>query len=58
MRLKKMAESIAAFARNAKRKRTSVLDDAVVDWEADLRFLFETYYVGKFRFEWPSISLL
>jgi hypothetical protein len=56
-RLQKMAESLAAYTRNAKRKRLAGLDDAIRDWEHDLRFLYETYYVRHFRFAWPSNEL-
>ena len=49
-----MAESIAAFARNAKRRRQINLNDAIGEWEADLEFLYEEYYVGHFHFAWPA----
>ena len=49
-RLQKMAESLAAFTRNAKRRNDERMDDAIRHWEADLRFLHDSYYVGKFRF--------
>lgn len=53
-RLRKMAESIAAFARNAKRRRQFNLDEAIWEWEIDLQFLYTKYYVGRFQFAWPS----
>jgi hypothetical protein len=56
-RLQKMAETIAAFTRNAKRKRTVGMGDAIRDWEDDLRFLYESYYVRHFHFAWPSNEL-
>ena len=56
-RLQKMAESIAAFTRNAKRRKTRELVAAIRDWEDDLRFLYETYYVRHFHFAWPSNEL-
>jgi hypothetical protein len=54
-RLRKMAESIAAFCRNAKRKWTSDMDTATEEWESDLAWLKRTYYDGKFdgKFTWP-----
>jgi hypothetical protein len=52
-RLKKMAECLAAFARNAKRRRDDRLDLAIADWQHDLQFLHDEYYVGRFRFSWP-----
>lgn len=55
-RLRKIAESIAAFCRNAKRRDTSKLNDAIKDWESDLSYLRDQYYVGKFHFGWPTSS--
>jgi len=55
-RLLKMANSIAAFCRNEKRK-SRPSEDAVSDWENDLEWLRKTYYKGRFRFQWPSISI-
>ena len=52
-RLSKMAESIASFARSAKRRDTDRLALAIEDWENDLRHLYFTYYVGRFGFGWP-----
>jgi hypothetical protein len=52
-RLRKLAESIAAFTRNAKRRRDFKMDDAIADWESDLSFLYEHYYLGRFSFAWP-----
>lgn len=55
-RLLKMANSIAAFCRNEKRK-SRPSEEAVSDWEADLGWLRKTYYRRRFRFQWPSISV-
>ncbi len=52
-RLRKIAESIAAFTRNAKRRRDYKMDDAISDWESDLGFLYDRYYIGHFSFGWP-----
>ena len=56
-RLRKMAETIAALTRNAKRRRDSVMDDAIRDWESDLQMLYERYYIGHFHFAWPATAL-
>ncbi|UVO54004.1 hypothetical protein [Sphingomonas sp. SUN039] len=53
-RLRKLAESLAAFARSAKRRRTDTLQQAISDWEADLRYLKVTYYDGRYGFGWPT----
>jgi hypothetical protein len=53
-RLQKMAESLAAFARNAKRRQHRGFSHAVQCWETDLNFLYTEFYVGHFFFEWPS----
>tara|TARA_B110001469_G_C9614749_1_gene305976 strand:- start:114 stop:1652 length:1539 start_codon:yes stop_codon:yes gene_type:complete len=56
-RLRKMAESIAAFARNNKRSSNTSLD-SVGDWEDDLAWLEIAHYRGKFnnKFTWPRTS--
>jgi hypothetical protein len=48
-----MAESIASFARSAKRRDAAGLMHAIADWENDLRHLYDTYYMGRFGFAWP-----
>lgn len=52
-RLQKMAESLAAFARNAKRKKNAPVA-AIAKWESDLSFLHDEFYKGRFDFGWPS----
>jgi hypothetical protein len=52
-RLRKTAETIAALARNAKRRRLD-LQAACDDWEGDLDYLYTKYYVGRYRFAWPK----
>ena len=56
-RLRKLAESIAAFTRDAKRRHDYKMDNAISDWEADLMFLFERYYAGHFSFSWPMTRI-
>lgn len=58
-RLQKIAESIAAFTRNAKRRAPDALDEAIRQWEQDLKFLHDRYYVSKFHFDfaWPTTSI-
>ena len=48
-RLRKTAETIAALTRNAKRRRDMRLADAIREWERDLKFLYDRYYVGPCR---------
>ncbi len=55
-RLRKIAESLAAFVRNGKRNRAANLSRAILDWENDLAYLKRSYYVGKFDFPWPDTS--
>ena len=52
-RLQKLAESIAAFTRNAKRRNDKNFDKAIQDWETDLAYLKKTYYENRFSFRWP-----
>lgn len=56
-RLRKMAESIASFCRNAKRQRICKTT-AIDEWERDLEYLYREYYVGKFHFDWPSTQIM
>lgn len=53
LRLKKMANSIASFTRQAKRQATVNKSLAISQWEADLNFLHDEFYVGHFNFGWP-----
>jgi hypothetical protein len=52
-RLKKLAESLAAFCRNQKRKDGHVQSAAVADWVSDLAYLKSKYYDGVYDFHWP-----
>ena len=52
-RLKKMANALAAFTRNEKRKTHADYTMAIRDREIDLKYLRDKYYVGQFYFEWP-----
>jgi hypothetical protein len=54
-RLNKMADTLASFTRNAKRRDAS-FEKAIEDWECDLNFLYEKYYVGTFHFAWPTVD--
>jgi len=56
-RLQKMAETIAALTRNAKRRDSAKMWGAIRDWENDLKFLYHEYYVERFGFAWPSSDL-
>jgi hypothetical protein len=53
-RLHKLADTIAALVRNAKRRRRRNLGQACAEWEEDLLYLYDRYYVGHFRFAWPE----
>ena len=56
-RLKKMADSIASFARNFKRNDFDRYRQAISDYGEDLDWLKQKYYTGQFRFQWPSTDL-
>ena len=56
-RLRKLAETIAALTRNAKRRRDSIMATAIEHWEQDLEFLYYEFYVEKFYFGWPTTDL-
>lgn len=53
-RLHKLADTIASLVRLFKRRRDARFDDAIADWEVDLRFLHDEYYIGRFHFGWPE----
>lgn len=56
-RLKKMANTIASLTRNAKgRKNLSAYRLAIAEWESDLAYLRQEYYVSRFKFDWPRTS--
>jgi hypothetical protein len=57
-RLQKLANTLAAFTRNAKRRDDAAWSVAIDDWEADLQFLYAQYYEGFFGFGWPRTYLL
>jgi len=52
-RLQKLAKSIAAFTRIAKRHNNSRFSKAIQDWETDLAYLRRTYYDNRFSFQYP-----
>lgn len=56
-RLRKMADTLAALTRNARRRRDAQMDAAIKEWESDLEFLYYEYYVGKFHFAWPTSKI-
>jgi hypothetical protein len=57
-RLRKMAQSIAAFCRGAHRRDEYAMSLAIDEWEEDLAWLKTTYYDGKFdrQFQWPETT--
>jgi hypothetical protein len=56
-RLRKLANCLAGFCRNAKRRDEDALSDAIADWEADLDYLYHRYYVTMRSFSWPSVTV-
>ncbi len=52
-RLQKLADSIAAFTRNAKRRSRGSFSKAIQDWETDLAYLRRTYYNNHCSFQYP-----
>lgn len=55
-RLRQIAENIASYCRNA-RRRSSSMEQAIADWEVDLQWLKETFYHGHMRFHWPDTTV-
>jgi hypothetical protein len=56
-RLYKLANTLAALTRNAKRGDAASWAKAIDDWEHDLALLWNCYYVGFFHFGWPGTLL-
>lgn len=53
-RLQKMAETLAALSRNAKRKKSAQMQSAIKSWDQDLLFLYENFYIDRVHFAWPT----
>lgn len=56
-RLKKIADSIATFVRNTKRRRDRSYAQAIEEWEADLSYLKEQFYDNWGGFPWPGTEI-
>ena len=57
-RLEKLANTLAALTRNAKRRDAMSYKKAINDWEGDLAVLRERYYLNVFHFGWPETYYL
>jgi hypothetical protein len=53
-RLGKMANSLAAFCRHAKRRKSGDFEHAIAEWEEDLKYLKDAYYAKTSGFKWPE----
>ena len=53
-RLRKIAYHIAGLAKNFKKMPSVGYDVAIADWEDDLKYLHDKYYVDLFCFSWPE----
>lgn len=56
-RLRKLAESLAAFTRNAKRRNDANMEQAIEEWEEDLDYLRKTFYERWGDFPWPTVAV-
>lgn len=54
-RLKKLADSLAAFARNAQRSPND-MRVAIQEWKDDLDYLYHTFYQQWHKFPWPEVE--
>jgi hypothetical protein len=57
-RLQKLANTLAALTRNAKRRDSMSYAKAIDDWEDDLALLRERYYVQFLHFGWPATDAM
>jgi hypothetical protein len=55
-RLQKIADSIAMFCCNNKRRRRPS-ELAITQWESDLAWLKQEYYDGRYMFRWPATDV-
>ncbi|MEP0314828.1 MAG: hypothetical protein ABJL57_17685 [Hyphomonas sp.] len=55
LRLRKMANCLASFARNGKRRHEAHMAAPVAKWTSDLQHLRLRYYDQLFSFDWPEI---
>lgn len=53
-RLLKLANTLASFARNAKKNLRADLSEAIHNWEDDLEWVRREFYTGRFQFQWPA----
>lgn len=56
-RLQRIAKLLASNVRNAKRKRSAAMDEAIAEWEEDLRWLKDTFYTLSCQFSWPGSDM-
>lgn len=57
-RLNKMADFLSSLAKNFKRNMAKTGTDytkAIADYEHDLDYLYDQYYVDEFHFNWPEV---
>lgn len=57
LRLRKIAYHIAGLAKNFKKMQSRDYEDAISDWEDDLKYMHDKYYVRHFGFSWPGRGL-
>lgn len=55
-RLRKLANCLASFSRNAKRNLFADMSVAIEDWESDLAYLKVKFYDGRYDFSWPDCT--
>lgn len=52
-RLRRLARSLAFLARSQKLRQGVDNEEAISNWEDDLDYLYDNYYVDRFDFAWP-----
>lgn len=56
-RLQKLANTLAAFIRNALRNNPGIMVIAIEEWESDLLYLKHTFYDRWNDFPWPNVDV-
>lgn len=57
-RLEKLANTIAAFVRNAKRRDDNNMEVAIQEWTEDLNYLRARFYERWGDFPWPNVAVI
>ncbi|WP_223412834.1 hypothetical protein [Roseovarius aestuarii] len=52
--MRKIAYHLAGLAKNFKKMQSRGYEGAISDWEDDLKYMHDKYYIRHFGFGWPG----